>query len=128
MLFFIVFCYLQFIIKIKCFRQRIFLKMTLCPVFLMILVASFSLEWCMYYEKFSFTSFYSWKQMHIQWKFSKLDPQKTDPPWISADFLSCWWKILCKLRKSHKTGHSNSLPAIFLVPVLDGLEKFHCIH
>jgi hypothetical protein len=60
----------------------------------------------------------------IQWNFSKLDPQKTGPPWISAKFLSPCLTILCK-RSLTKLAISLNRP-YFLVPVLDGFEKFHC--
>jgi hypothetical protein len=62
--------------------------------------------------------------VHIQWNFSKPDPQKTGPPWISADFLRPSRTFLCKLSLTKPATPLNR--PYFLVPVLAGLEKFHC--
>jgi hypothetical protein len=60
------------------------------------------------------------KSLLLQWNFSKPDPQKTESPWISADFFSPFQAILCKVATPLKWSY-------FWVPVLAGLEKFHCI-
>jgi hypothetical protein len=60
----------------------------------------------------------------IQWNFSKPDPHKTGPPWISADFLSLL--NISLQRKSHKTGHPSKPAIIFGPSAGRGFEKFHC--
>jgi hypothetical protein len=61
----------------------------------------------------------------LQWNFSKPDPHKTGPPWISADFLSPCWIFLCKGSLIKPATPLNR--PLFLVPVLSSFEKFHCI-
>jgi hypothetical protein len=56
-------------------------------------------------------------EYRVQWHFSKPDPQKIGPPWISVNFLSPSWAILCK-KKSHKTGHPSKT-AICFGPIPD---------
>jgi hypothetical protein len=63
--------------------------------------------------------------IHIQWNFSKPDPQKTGSPWISANLFSPCGTSLCK-RNLAKPATPLNQP-YFSVPVLAGLEKFHCI-
>jgi hypothetical protein len=61
----------------------------------------------------------------LPWKLFKLDPQKTGPPWISANFLSPCRTILCKGSLT-KLAIFLNWPC-FLVPVLATVEKFHYV-
>jgi hypothetical protein len=64
------------------------------------------------------------KANKIQWNFSKPDPQKISPPWISANIGSPCLLILCK--KSLIIPATPLNQSYFLVPVLAVFEKFHC--
>jgi hypothetical protein len=61
----------------------------------------------------------------VQWNFSKQDPQKTGSPWISADFVSPYRTIFWKRSLTKPANHWNQ--PYFLVWMLAGFEKFHCI-
>jgi hypothetical protein len=62
------------------------------------------------------------RDFFMQWNFFKPDPQKTGSPWISADFFSPCWTILCKRSLTKPVTPLNQ--PYLLVPVLAGLEKF----
>jgi hypothetical protein len=76
------------------------------------------------YSIFGMQCKYSTKNSKIQWNFCKPDPQKTGPPWISANHLGPYQTILCKGSLTKPATPQNR--PCFLVPVLTGLQKLHC--